>query len=173
MGVRVVSSARNFSPTYPAVRGGPGAGSLGIPRGIPAGRLAERRHSTPRMTLLFDGTAGKEGLSQALPANEAWLDPMSMLKFGLTQYSLTASLTGAGTCEVYGAQLPADYSVKVEDPDIGADLVAEAAPLWESVATLNPNQAVNLFTENNVVYTLYRFVFLANTVPGCVVVTAL
>lgn len=174
MGVRVISSARNFAPMQATLRGGPGSGSLGAPRGLPPGRLHERRHSTPRMTLLFDGTAGKQGLSQALPANEAWLDPMSMLKFGQTQYSMTASYGGAGTCKVYGAQLPADYSVKVEDVDQGPGLVLQAAAVWELITELAPNVAANLFDASKAhVYTLYRFEFLSNTTPGNVVVTAL
>lgn len=169
MGVRVISSARNFSPAVPTYKG-----PLGVWQGSPHGRLVERRHSTPRMTMLFDGTTGKEGLAQALPANEAWMDPMSLVKFGLTQYSMTANYVGAGTCAVFGAMLPADYSVKVEDPNIGDNLVAEAAAQWQAVTTLNPNVAFNLFDITKViVFTLYRFQFLASNVPGSVVVATL
>jgi hypothetical protein len=169
MGVRVITSAGNFSPAVPTFKG-----SLGVWQGSPHGRLQGRRFSTPRMTLLFDGTTGKDGLAAALPANEAWVDPMSMLKFGLTQYSLTGNYVGAGTCTVYGAMLPPDYSVKVEDATNGPGLVTEASSLWQQITILNPNVAFNLFDTTKVrTFTLYRFVFATATQPGSVVVTAL
>lgn len=171
MGVRIITSAGNFSPAVPTYKG-----ADGVWQGVPRGRLQERRHSTPRMTVLFDGTTGKQGLSQALAANECWLDPMSMMKYGMTQYSLTGTYMGAGTCVVYGAQLPADYSVKVEDPTNGPILVTQAAPLWQTITTLNPNVSYNLFEsdlQKLLVFTLYRLSFQGTTVPGSVVITAL
>lgn len=104
------------------------------------------------------------------------MDPMSMLKFGMTQYSLTGTYMGPGTCTVYGAQLPADWSVKVEDATDGPGYVSQAASLWQQIAVLNPNVSYNLFqtdTQKLLVFTLYRFVFATTTQPGSVVVTAL
>jgi hypothetical protein len=171
MGVRIFNEGRHYSPKVPTFKG-----SLGVWKGAPSGGLTGRRSPTPRQTLLFDGTTGKEGLAAALPANEAWLDPTCLLELGATQMSMTAVYGGAGTCKVYGAMLPSDYAVKVEGAD-GAALVTEAATRWEELYTLAPNVAANLMIHptggDAIIYTLYRFEFLANNVPGSVVVSAM
>lgn len=165
MGVRVISGASSFSLAAP-VRNT----SFG-PKGVPGGRHNVRRLNVPRFTLLFDGTAGQQGLASALPANMAWLDPTTLVRLSMTQLSLTAVYNGAGTCKVYGAMLPSEYSVRVENSD-GAALVTEASSKFQLITTLNPNVAANLIT-NGIAYTLYQFEFLTTVQPGNVVVTGL
>lgn len=171
MGVRVFNEGRHYGAKVPTFKG-----SAGIWKGGPSGALTGRRSPTPRQTLLFDGTTGKEGLAAALPANEAWFDPTCLLELGATQMTMTAVYGGAGTCNVYGAMLPQDYVNKVFGAN-GADLVAEAALRWELLYALAPNVSKNLMVHptsgDAIIYTLYRFEFLASTVPGNVVVAAM
>jgi hypothetical protein len=164
MGVRVISEAGHYAPAVPTYIGPFGA------RGRQGGTLQGRRSSVPRFTILFDGTAGKEGLAAALPANETWVDPTVLVHPGETQMGLHAMYAGPGTCKIYGAMLPSDYAQKVSGAD-GAALVTEASTKWETVVTLNPNVAQNLLSSKSA-YTLYRIEFLTNVQAGSLTLTS-
>lgn len=168
MGVRIIGEASHYAQAVPTWSG---AALCGIRPGRYGGGSQGRRASVPRFTVLFDGTAGKEGLAAALPANEAWLDPTVMVHPGETQVAINAMYTGAGSCKVYGAMLPADYAQKVVGSE-GAALVTEATGKWEEIATLLPNVAANLFGTDGINYTLYRFEFLTSSQAGSVVLTS-
>lgn len=170
MGVRLIGDMARHRPCVPAVRGGPGVGALGASSGVPGGRFGSRVSDTPTFRLVYDGTAGKEGLPAALGANEIWIDPTELIRPGSTQVSLTAMYAGPLNCVVSGCLLPSDYAYKVGDASIGAAIFAEGTAQFETIATLAPNAAANLFAAKPP-YTLYRLIFGAGA--GQVVMTSI
>lgn len=165
MGARVYPDHRRFVSSVPVQ--GAGAWQYGG-RVSPSAGLANRPSATPSITILYDGDTNKFGVPEALDAAECWIDPTHLLEPG-TQLGITAMCTGASAVEVFGCMRPSDYALKVGQEG-GALLVTECEVLWQKIADVPLDTAVQLVTDGKI-YTLYMIGF-DGVGPGSLVLTA-
>lgn len=111
--------------------------------------------------VIYDGTVAKTGLPAELLATEAWLDASGLYRVGLN-VGPTVHNIGECSATVYGAALSRDYATNVT-----AAKVAEAAPLWVTLATLTKGQSAGVSS----IFPLWRVVFTASgALPGAIAI---
>jgi hypothetical protein len=122
--------------------------------------------SNYRMEILYDGGAGKDGLSLFLPANEIWVDGSSLWRTGLN-IGPTFQNIGAQACDISGSGMPREYAQKIYE----RDLITEMSLRWEPIAA---GLAAGLsVTSVGKIYSLLRFVFAAGAAGGAIAVLTL
>ncbi len=145
MGTRVITEASRLS-----LKGGLGNQQSHVASSY--GLSNKQLSNQNRMDVIYDGTTGKQGLSQDLPHNVTWVDPSGFWKSG-SNFGPSFANTGKLSCTISGCSASRDYAYNPT-----ADKVTELTPLWTVVATIAPGAVADAGSK---IYSLLKFEFAA------------
>lgn len=169
MGARVYGQSRGYTTIVPPAPGHtPGRNRPDI-----RGALGKSVEASPRFTVLYDGTVGLQGLPSVLQPNEAWVDCQTLFEASMQQ-GITLVYSGAGTCDVFGCQLPRHLVADLESnvSSVAASAYAVAGPVWQAIATLSPGVPLSVTAAKpGIIYTILKFEF-SNADAGSVDIMA-
>lgn len=161
MGARIITEAARLSFKSGGELAGFALTSSSMQRHGAQGFSQDALSGNMKMSVIYDGTSGQQGLPTTLAGNVAWMDAVSLFRMG-NNMGPTFFNIGQVSCVIAGCQAPRNYA-----HDITAARVTELASVWDDLATLAPGAS---WASGGAIYSLLRFTFTNDgTKPGCVV----